>query len=153
MKQLRFYRISKEYTGCAVAFELSYKENNKYDKYQAFLMAAKQANGDDANGNAKFDWDNGITVKLGENDLFEILSVLEGRKESVGTKGSLFHQTPGGGNKSIGLQEKDNGFFLSISAQNKEKTEVKKVFMNLSHSEASGLCVLIKKTIERIFEW
>lgn len=95
MQQYRIYKPKQDNTGAAVAFQLSYKKDNEYDKYQVFLVGANQLKTNDANGNSQFGWKEGaITVKLGENDLGEILAVLEGRKESVGTKESLYHQTP-----------------------------------------------------------
>lgn len=153
MQQLRFYRPNKNNNGAAVAFQLSYKKDNEFDKYQAFLIGANQLGEADKNGNAQFNWKDGaITVKLGENDLGELLSVLEGRKESVGTKGSLYHQTPGGGSKVVGFAQVENGYQLQISSQDKDKN-LKKVYITLSHAEASLLTVLIKRTIEKIFSW
>src|SRR6187402_2909445 len=100
-KEFRIYRANKSNTGTATSWQLSYKSEEKYDKYIPFLMAANQT-GTDANGNAQFDWDNKITIKLGENDLGEIMSVLERRKNEVGFNGKgLYHQSPNGGNKVI----------------------------------------------------
>lgn len=152
MRELRFYRPNKSGNGAAIALQLSYKKDNEFDKYQLFLIGANQLKDNDSNGNAQFDWKSPITVKLGENDLGEILSVLEGRKDFVGPKGSLFHQTPGGGSKVVGFSMSENGYSLSLSAQDKDKN-IKKVFMNLSHAEASVMCVLIKRGIEKMFMW
>jgi hypothetical protein len=117
-----------------------------------FLVMAKQT-GVDENDNASFDWKGGVTVKLGENDIGEILAVAEGRKEAAGYKGSLFHQTQDGGNKVIKFVRTDNGYSLSVSAQNKEKVSSGNLFQTLSDGEVSILTVLLKKAIETIYGW
>lgn len=153
MQQFRIYRLNKNNNGAAIAFQLSYKKDNEFDKYQAFLIGANQLGEADKNGNAQFNWKDGaITVKLGENDLGELLSVLEGRKDAVGTNGSLFHQTPSGGSKVINFSHGEKGYTLSISSKDKEG-QVKKVFINLSDGEASLLSVLLKRSVEKMFGW
>lgn len=152
MKQLRFYRPNQNNNGAALAWQLSYKKDEEFDKYQAFLVGANQIPGAADSENSAFDWKAGITVKLGENDLGEILSVLEGRKDSVGTKGSLYHKTPGGGSKVVGFEAVERGYQITISAQDVEKN-LKKVYMTISHAEGSLLCVLLKRTIEKVFGW
>lgn len=144
MQQYRIYRMNKSNSGCAIALQLSYKKDNEYDKYQMFLIGANQLKENNSNGDATFDWKNPITVKLGENDLGEILAVLEGRKDAVGYKNGLYHETPGGGSKIINFQAVENGYSLNISAQDKEKN-LKKVFLTLTHGEASIMAVLIKR--------
>jgi hypothetical protein len=105
------------------------------------------------NGNATFDWKGGITVKLGENDLGELISVLERRKSEVGYQGKgLFHQTAKG-NKVVNFAlYEDKGYSLKVSAQDNEKnrSEVKQV---MSFAEASLLLVLLKRAVEKIYGW
>lgn len=86
MRDFRLYRPNQNNNGAAVAWQLSYKKEEEFNKYQAFLIGANQIPSGEGNDNAAFAWKEGITVKLGEADLGEILSVLEGRKDSVGTK-------------------------------------------------------------------
>jgi hypothetical protein len=161
-KQFRIYRANKQNTGTATAWELSYKPQKKYDQYEMFLSAAKQT-GTDENGNASFDWSEGkkITVKLGVNDVSEILAVINGVKDSAGYKGSLYHQTPGGGNKSITFEinapkEGDYypsmGYRLRIAAQDKDKnlTEVKQL---ISPAEAEVLKALLPRGIAALHNW
>ncbi len=152
-KQLRLYKPNKSNNGAASKWELSFKPEQKYNQYMFFLELAKQKGETDENGNSQFDWDGAISIKLGENDLGEIISVLERRKESVGAKGSLFHQTPGGGNKVLNLEATDNGFSLAASAQDAEKKSSGKIYHSISHGEAAFLLVLLKKAVETIYGW
>jgi hypothetical protein len=153
-RNYRIYRPNASNTGSATEWQLSFKENEKYDQYQFFLVGARQT-GTDENGNAKFAWKEGqINAKLGELDLGEIIAVLDRRKESVGTNGSLFHSTPGGGNKVIGFKRGDKGgFYLTMSAQDKDKNASGKVSQVLSDADGAVLSVLLKKAIERMYAW
>lgn len=86
-KEFRVYRANKSNTGTASAWQLSYKKDKEYDKYEMFLIMVNQS-GTEENGDAKFDWKNdAITVKLGVNDLGEIMAVLEKRKDLVDSVG------------------------------------------------------------------
>ncbi len=152
-KQFRIYKPNKTNNGAASKWELSFKPDNQYDKYLFFLELAKQKGEADEKGNSQFDWDNAISVKLGENDLGEIISVLERRKDSVGTKGSLFHQTPGGGNKVVNLEATENGFSLAASAQDADKNSSGKIYHSITHGEAAYLLVILKKAVETIMGW
>lgn len=151
MKNFRVYRATKSGTGTASSWELSYKKDKEYDKYEMFLVMANQT-GTDANGNASFGWDEGITVKLGSNDIGELISLLERRTTSLGYQGKgLYHQTAKG-NKVLNLSLIDSGYGLKISAQDNDKnrTEIKQV---ISFGEASLLLVLLKRATEKIFGW
>lgn len=151
-KEFRVYKPKNDGNGTAIAWQLSYKEANKYNPWTMFLVAAKQV-GQDNNGNAKFDWENGFTVKLGDADLGEIIALLEGRKRFLGSKGSLFHQTPSGGNKVISIEPNDYGYIVSVSAQDENKTNLGKISNSMTHGEASLLLVLLKKAVENIYGW
>ncbi len=148
-RNLRIYRPNGSNTGCATDWQLSYKENEKYDPWQFFLVGSKQT-GTDKDGNASFDWkETKLNVKLGIPDLGQILAVLERRVDSVGTKGSLFHNTPSGGNKVVGFSRNENGgFALSISGQDKEKKSTGRVSQVLQDWEGAVLAVMIKRAIE-----
>lgn len=155
MKEFRIYRPNKNGNGFASAWQLSYKEQNKYDKYQMFLVVAPQVGLDD-NENAKFDWkDKSITVKLGENDIGEILAVLDRRKESVGFKGTLFHQSPNGGNKVIELKnaEKGDGYYFKVSQQTVDKEKIGPYSHIISGADAAILSQLLKYAIGLIYGW
>ena len=151
-KDFRVYRANKTNSGTASGWQLSYKKDKEYDKYEMFLIMADQQPENDANGNAKFDWEGGITVKLGETDLGEIMSVLERRKDSVGHNGKgLFHETAKG-NKIIGFTSVDGGYALKVSYQDTEKNrrEIKQV---LGLHEASLLLTLLKRAVEKLYGW
>lgn len=155
MASFRIYRANRDNNGNAIQFETRWKEDkqNKYgSEFLSFLTAAKQMGVND-NGDGIFGWkpEQGvINCKLGLNDLGEMISVLEGRKDFVGSKGTLFHETPGGGNKVIGFSVKDNGYNLKVSAQDKDKNKVGEVYVNIKQEEASNLLVFLRKTSELI---
>lgn len=151
-KQFRIYRANKNKTGTASSWQLSFKQDRKFDQYHLFLNITNQANQDDDDGNAKFNWktDQEIIVNLGENDIGGLLSVLEGRTGEIG----LFHESPKGGNKTIGLTRNDKGFYLNVTSKGKEKTDpVIKHSQALSFTEASILTVLLRRALERIYSW
>lgn len=152
-KEFRCYRTNKTNSGIAAAFQLSYKGDLKYNPYQMFLVMAKQTGVDD-NGNASYDWkETAITVKLGDNDLGELIAVLEGRQDAAGYKGSLYHETPGGGNKVINFQRMDNGYGLKISAQDADKNKLGPYSIVISNGEAATLTTLLKTAVTRIYDW
>jgi hypothetical protein len=153
VKEFRCYKPKNDGNGAATAWQLSFKKDNKFNPWMFFLVAAKQEGTDDK-GNAKFNWKEGaLTVKLGDNDLGEIISVLEGRKDSLGTKGSLFHQTPSGGNKVIKMEANEYGFNIAVSAQDENKNRLGPIYHSLTHGEASLLLILLKKAVETIYGW
>jgi hypothetical protein len=153
VREFRIYKPKTTGDGAASAWQLSFKKDNKYNPWMFFLVTAKQ-DGADENGNAKFNWKEGaLTVKLGDADLGEIISLLEGRKDKLGTNGSLFHQTPSGGNKVVKMEASDYGFNLSVSAQDENKNRLGPVYHTITHGEASLLLVLLKKAVERIYGW
>src|SRR5687768_2180190 len=114
--EFRTYRASKDgKSGVASKWQLTYKQDRdgKYGQWMIFLNLAQQK-GFDKNDNAAFGWkpeDGGITVKLGENDIGELISVLEGRKLGLGTEGTLYHESPGGGSKIIYMTSNEKGFY------------------------------------------
>lgn len=152
-KQFRIYRPNNNGSGCASAWELSIDKRNEFPKYCVFLVIAPQE-GFDEQDNAKFSWkEKGINVKLDEADIGEIMAVLSGIKESVGTKGNLYHQT-GSGNKIINFSYKDGGGFnLQVSAQDKDKNSLGKYYQVISDGEAAILLTLLKKAVETMYGW
>lgn len=156
MKEFRIYKPNKSGDGVASAWELSYKEKNKYNPWTMFLGVARQT-GVDEKGNAQFEW-NGetkINIKLGENDIGEILAVLERRKSAVGTGKGLFHQTPGGGNKMISFNKFENGdgYYLKVSAQTDTKNTIGPFGQKITDGEAAILATLLRCAIGKIYGW
>jgi len=84
MKEYRVYRATKEAkNGAALSFSMRRTKPNegaKFPKWLCFMDAANQKEGTDENGNARFDWDNKITFKIGEIDAGELLAFLTWRK-------------------------------------------------------------------------
>lgn len=154
MSNYRIYRANNNGDGSASEFQLSFKKDEQYNPYLLFLVMAPQGP-DNANGDATFLWkEKGITVKLGENDIGEIIAVLDGRKDTLGMKGSLYHQTPNGGNKAIVLNRNEKGgFWLSVSGQDKDKNSLGKYSHSISDGEASILSTLLKAAVVRLFGW
>lgn len=164
-KSYAIYRTNRENKGTAIQWELSHKvtknkKNEDVDLYFMFLEGAPQVGVDD-NDNARYDWQNKITVKLGENDIGEILAVLNGLKDSAGYKGSLYHQTPGGGNKSITFAinqpegknyEPSMGYKLRIASQDAQKN-LKQVQLIINPAEAEIIKALLGRAIVRMFGW
>lgn len=151
-REFRIYRPNKTNNGVASKWQLSFKKENKYEPWMLFLSITNQT-GVDANGNATFNWDGAITVKLGENDVGEIIATLDGFQPQVGQKGSLFHQTPNGGNKIVSLQANDNGLFLRVSAQTADKKAVGPFAHNISRGEAAILSTLLKAAVAKMYDW
>ncbi len=149
MKNLRLYKPNKTGNGCASSWELSYKEQEKWDKYQMFLVIAPQE-GDDDKGNNKFGWKTAaITVNLGEPDISSLLATIDRRQP----ESKLFHESPAGGNKGISLVQNDKGgFYLNVSYQDKEK-KLTKYSHSIAPAEAAILSVLLKRAIEIIYDW
>lgn len=148
-KDFRVYRANKTNSGVASSWQLSYKDKEKFDKYMMFLQMAKQSPDVDKNNNAQFLWKEGVTVKLGENDIGQILAVLERRQELA----KLFHESPDGGNKVINLTAVENGYTLYVSAKAKDAKDSIRFNQTLSFGEASILCTLIKTAIQKIYGW
>lgn len=144
------YRLYKMKS--ASQWELSYKEDNKYSPYLMFLTVAAELPDKDKDGNSRYDWDNGIRIKLGLPDIGEILCVLDGRKDSLGTKGSLYHASPDGGSKVINLNFKDGVFDFSVSRQDKDKNN-SRLYHRINDSEAIILSTLLKSAITTIMNW
>lgn len=151
-REIRIYRSNKDNNGFASAWQLAHKPENKYEPYIFFLTMAKQIGLDDKD-NAKYDWDNSIKVKLSEFDLGEVIAVLDGRKASLGYKGSLFHQSPNGSNKVIKLDSSDKGMRLSVSGQTAEKVPIGNFFQTLGEGESVILSVMIKRAIVQMYGW
>lgn len=158
-QSFRVYRANKDGNGAACQIELSWKDDKTGEgrggRYFVFLTLAQQG-GDNENGDATFQWKEGIVVKLDPVDLGEFLSVLTGKKESLGTKGSLFHESPGGGNKIIqfAYNTERGGFYLVVSQQDAEKKDpARKIGHSMSAGEAEVLTELLKVAVVRLYGW
>ncbi|MFA5759400.1 MAG: hypothetical protein WC942_08625 [Clostridia bacterium] len=143
-KQWRVYRPNKTQNGVAFSLQFTVKQNGP----MLFLVGAGQT-GVDANNNASFDWQKGITVKIDEVDAAEMLAVLTGRQDSIRGDKGLFHQTKDA-NKIVKLAYRNdtNAFDLGMSDNSGGK-----YFCRLSVAEAEVLTVLLREFIRLLYNW
>ncbi len=94
---------------------------------------------------ATFDWERKLTIKLGFNDVCEVLAVLEGRQtQAGGARDGLFHDN-GNANTLITFQQDagGKGYYLGLSRKDKGADQADRVGILLSATEAIGLrCIL-----------
>lgn len=151
LKSFKIFRANKSREGAASQWSLSDKEG----KVSLFVDAAKQKPTDDAEGNATFDWDSKLTMKLGEPDVGEILCVLKNIKREVGTGKGLFHANDKGNSVlNFSLYEKDNNpvcYSLRVSTQ---RDGVNSMVQHLvSFADGEILRVLLERFIARKYDW
>lgn len=159
MKDFRIYRPYKENQGAAskiqVVEKIREKGDRKYAEVMIFWEAAPQLSIDE-NSNATFDWASqenkegkSITMKLGMVDLGEILAVLNGRKDFVGTKKDqgLFHKTDESHNKGFQfyLDDQGRGYYFRMSE--KGPSGLKQVRHGLSFSDGELLKVVLSEAV------
>ena len=145
-KKLSFYKPNRRGTGAAMQFDFNEKREC------VFLEAAKQQGAEQ-----KFDWANKIIFKLGVTDIAKILAVLEGGVE----KADLFHDPSKsklaalGNVKNTALNVQKGagfGYYLKLSIQ-LASGGVDAVQLALAEDEAVLLRVMLKRAIERIYNW
>ena len=151
MNSFRVYRANKQENGTASEWQLSYKNQEKYNPWKLFFSIATQAGKDD-NGNARFDWENAIKVKMEVSDLCEILAVLEHKQQQAGHGGKIFHKR-GDENKIITFfhNEDNNNYFMKVSHQSPKGVVAYQ--LNLSIAEGCALRVLIEQAIIKLTNW
>ena len=134
--------------------EKDYK-GEEFDDIVVFMSMAPQSGQQDAAGNPTFLWkEKKITVSLGETDVGEILAVLRGWKNEVGTKGCLYHESPKGGSKMINFSKGQNGgFYLQVSHKDKEGNKHGPYSVILSDADSVLLLVLLEKVILEMYGW
>jgi len=153
-KRFCLYRANKRGDGTASQFNLRY--DKKKEETFLFLQMARQTTKMSESGNPLFDWEESKAVfKMGVTDVSEILCVLEGKKVKVGASdgrfaGTLFHQNQGG-NSSLGFEKAEGGYYMSLSIKKGE--DIKRYRQHVSESEGKCLSVLLRKTIERFYDW
>ena len=122
-----------------------------------FLEMANQK-GKDANGNARFNWEDKLRFKLSETDIGEILAVLVGLKDGVGPfdtktqkfKG-LYHQNQAG--NAILYFGKDKYGRLQIYLSLKRGNEKSVARHSISEGESCVLSTLLRRAIEIMYRW
>lgn len=151
MNTYRVYRANKQGNGTATEWQLSFKSQEQYSPWKMFFSIAKQVEQDN-NGNARFDWENAIRVKMDVSDLCEILAVLEHKQAQAGNGGKIFHKM-GNDNKIINFfhNESTNNYFLKVSHQTTEGVVASQ--QNISIAEGCALRVLIEQAIVKLTYW
>lgn len=96
-----------------------------------------------------FDWENKICVKLGTNDIGELIATLENRQTTINGGKGLFHQTETS-NASVNLTRGDNGWFLNVGVK---KEELVKISHTITFGEGALLLTLLRIAVQRIYEW
>jgi hypothetical protein len=132
MANFRIYKPNNQKSGSAS--QLDYRKNTRGKRSEVVLFwTITQQTGEDDNGNASFAWDSDksktIKMKLGLPDVGEILAVLKGRKDAVGTGKGLFHKNQNGNSVLqfcfVGATDKvPDRFSLRISTQDTQKNSL-----------------------------
>ena len=159
-KEFRIYKPTKAQNGAASKFQVSVKKiKEKYEEVMLFWEMAEQT-GIDENNNASFDWTKpekdihrSITMKLGSNDVGELLCVLSGKKEFVGRKKEegLFHQNQSG-NTILKFAKMDRGgYYAALSA--KRSGVLMSIKHSLTDSEGTILEQLLKDFVSSLYKW
>lgn len=156
-KNFRVYKPNNQGTGAASEWQLSRKDT-KYNNVMFFLIGAKQT-GKDENDNASFAWKDEtqkVTMKLGENDIGEVLAVLNGLKDKAGTDQGLFHKnTKGNTVLSFSRYVKDDkfvGYGLRLSKKTTDGLTVQLQHL-LSLGEGEILRVLLGEVVKEMYSW
>jgi hypothetical protein len=146
-RNLSIYKANQKNTGSAAQFSISSSRDCM------FLECAKQIAPMDSE--RPYDWDNKVCVKLGLPDISKFLAYLQEHKPSYPLK--LYHETPGGGNKSIEFKYQEYkerpGYFMSVAAQKGKGEELTKLSIPVGMDEAALLLVALRRGVEIILGW
>ena len=145
--KLAFYHANSRGTGGAVSMDLHPAHGNK-DGCIMMRIANQMTIGNRQGPNPtfpRFDWENAIVVKLGFDDLCQILQVFRGECESVGDGKGLIHVTAKA-STSIRLRhmiEPVKGYSLEVYRTSRNGGEESRAHILFSNAEAVGLCEAI----------
>ncbi len=152
----RSYKPSNAGTGAASKIQVKVIDNGpKGRDVQSFWVAAKQT-GVDENKNASFAWDQkvapdkNVVLKMGENDIGEILSVINRQKD----KAELYHQNESG-NTTFRLERLtgDKGVYFRVRLAKKTASGLVEVSHGLTTGEIEILRVLLADIIRLDYGW
>lgn len=144
-EEFQLWKPKKDGKGAAAIFSYS------PDKNAIFVTMMPQKAGDD--NSRSFDNEARINVKLGLNDVGEILRVLTGKAEGLGTKkdkywSGLYHQNANG-NSSINLSRGDYGLIFRISVSRGDDNKAYNV--GVTEGEANILEMFLRTYAPRMF--
>lgn len=147
-RELKFYKPRPNGQGAASTWSFV------PEKEAVFLKVAAQVPSDGEH--ARFDWEKGLTVKLGLPDLGELLAVLTGRKPGAGPKrddgkfAGLFHRSPrGDASLAFVRSTGEDGFYMKIGVR-KDGTELKTAAHSLTEGESCVLQVALQAAVAAI---
>lgn len=152
--EFRSYKPNKAGNGAATKFQIRAGPNqNNQERVMLFVQSAMQTGvGEDEN--ASFGWKDEsktLTIKLGVNDVGEILSVIYGVKQQAGSEKGLYHQNDKGNSTlQFSFNEKWGYNFRVTSKQDGVLKEVKHA---ISFAEAEVLRVLLTDFIRLTYQW
>jgi len=142
--KLAFYHANPRGTGGAVSMDLHPAHDNK-DGCIMMRIANQMTVGDRRGPNPtfpRFDWENAIVVKLGFDDLCQMLQVFRGECESVGDGKGLMHATAKA-MTTIRLRhmiEPVTGYSLEVYRSSRSGGEESRAHILFSNAEALGIC-------------
>ena len=170
MGEFRIYKPRKDkegkFVGAASSITVRRDKKTKANGFETndvvIFWTATNQTGEDANGNAKFDWrseknPNGkqVIMSLGDPDVGELLAVLNGVKDRVGQPSGkgLYHQTSETANSALTFERRksndptkfDDGYLVKLSS--KRDGELIAVSHTLSLAEAEILRVILTDSI------
>ncbi len=138
-ESFKLYKPRKSGEGSASQWNLN------VDKKSVFLELSQQIGTEQ-----KFDWENKICIKLGVNDIGELIATLENRQQSINGGKGLFHQTPNG-SSSLSMSKNDKGgWFLAVGVK---KQELVKINHSISLGEGALLLTLLRVAVQKIYGW
>lgn len=145
----KIYRANKNGTGFAAEFKLSDVTRDDNVSKALFLTLAPQAGTEKS-----FDWrDKGITAKLNENDIGEVLAVLSGRQDNINGGKGLYHSSPKGVKTITFSKGETKGFYLKLSGSDIDKKPLGNYYVNLSDGDAEVLRILLQESIVSMYQW
>ena len=145
----RIYRANNKGTGCASEWNIATVGDSKYPETVVFLSIAKQ--GESKGEDASFLWKESIKVKLGQNDIGELLATLRGRQPNIAAGKGLYHQSPKGIKiVNFNINEQGPGYYLRVSAQDENKKPLGNLAHGISNAEAEALESLLSQAIALI---
>lgn len=154
----RSYKPSKSGAGAASKLQVKVIEGGpKGRQIQSFWVAAKQVGKDENNEFAKFAWDQkeldkNVVLKLGENDIGDILAVINRQKD----KSELYHQNPNGSTtfqfNRIVNDQKVVSYSVRLAKKGKDGVLVE-VKHGLTAGEVEILRILLADIIRLDYGW
>ncbi len=146
----RCYKPQNNGSGAASKIQVAIRDGNVIP----FLVMSPQK-GKSEDGNAKFSWSEkendkeSITLKLGENDIGELLAVLYGFKNKAGGDRGLFHKNERG-SATISFEASEYNGEVRYSLKTTKKNDETGQVLNVRHSVTLGEGCILKIVLEKI---